>query len=331
MSKNIKIVSIAEIVDDYVDYVKNRQLGVITSVKTGLNKLDSTMMDGIEWNRVITIAGMSRSGKSMLTEQLKRNIIDNNSIEIDILSLDMEMLPIDQVARNVSSKTDLSIKEMYSADGKFLDSAKFDLIKKKANELKKYPIFYCGNILNADQVKSVVYEFVKQRKIEERKAGLIITLDHIALCDKISSHDDKQTVIENVCHALVEIKKDFASRNQKVICIIVSQFNRSILSSERVLNPKLHFPDESDLYASSAIMQDSDYVFGIHKPALIPGLSQYGVGTTQYPRGLPLFNPQNEKQAMVYLHVIKGRFGASSDILMMVDNYEKAQLNEYNN
>lgn len=48
----------------------------------------------------------------------------------------------------------------------------------------------------------------------------------------------------------------------------------------------------------------------------------------KYPKGLPVFNPQNPSQPMVYWHLIKNRFGTTAD-LMMLDNFKYSKVEEY--
>jgi RecA/RadA recombinase len=38
-------------------------------LKTGFKKLDKALLDGIEWNRILTIAALSGGGKSITLEQ----------------------------------------------------------------------------------------------------------------------------------------------------------------------------------------------------------------------------------------------------------------------
>lgn len=114
------------------------------------------------------------------------------------------------------------------------------------------------------------------------------------------------------------------------IFIILSQLNRDIEGKDRVLNSALHYPTKSDVNGSDVVYQTSDYLMIVHKPARVNGMgTHYGPGDgIQHPRGLPVYNPNNPEQAMVYWHVIKNRWG-DEGIIKMVDNYQFASINEY--
>ena len=68
-----------------------------------------------------------------------------------------------------------------------------------------------------------------------------------------------------------------------------------------------------------------------HKPSLISGIDHfYGPPRgTKWPKGLPVWNPQNPDQAMVYWHLIKNRFGNPNVIIPMLDEFEYSRLAEY--
>ena len=87
----------------------------------------------------------------------------------------------------------------------------------------------------------------------------------------------------------------------KTSIIQISQMNRNIELPDRINNPSMHFPLRSDLAASDAIFQASDYVLALSRPELLNILS-YGVNR------LPVKNK-------VYLHFLKVRDGGEPCIL----------------
>jgi len=61
---------------------------------------------------------MSGAGKSTLARQWIKEMLELNKTQaFDVLSFQFEMLGIDEVARDLSSKLNKSIKKIYSADG----------------------------------------------------------------------------------------------------------------------------------------------------------------------------------------------------------------------
>src|SRR5690606_12039496 len=127
--------------------------------------------------------------------------------------------------------------------------------------------------------------------------------------------DNEKSVIDSLCKECIALKKHFESLGVNILILMVSQLNREIETAERQTNNKLHYPNRSDIFAASSLFFASDYVFVIHKPASMDGISKAeGYG----PSGLPIFNPQNKDQAMVYLHVLKERHGEPC-ILQLLD------------
>lgn len=130
-------------------------------------------------------------------------------------------------------------------------------------------------------------------------------------------------------HMLVALKKYLTSLGVKVLFIVLSQLNRNIESNDRIINPRLQYPNKTDLFGASSIYYSSDYVIIIHRPAVIEGLGNwYGPAVKGFPNGLPIYNPSNSNQPMIYLHIIKERFGMNR-VLAMVDELEKSRVTEY--
>lgn len=127
---------------------------------------------------------------------------------------------------------------------------------------------------------------------------------------------------------LVALKKYLVANGVNCIFIILSQLNRAIETPERSNNCYLHYPNKNDIFSASSVYYSSDYVLIIHKPCLIDGISEwYGPPTKGNPRGLPVYNPQNQEQPMIYLHLIKERFGLPK-ILAMLDYLENSRIEE---
>jgi hypothetical protein len=248
----------------------------------------------------------------------------NPEEEFDILSFQFEMLGVDEVARDISSTVEKSIKQIYSAEGSLTakDSAE---INTALDAIKKYPIHIVDTIGTVQNIIDTISYFVSSNDLAVRKRGIVITLDHSLLV----KGDDEKATLDQLYHALVALKMYFASIGVKAMIFVLSQLNRNIESVERVTNPKLHYPNKNDLFGASSVYYSSDYVMVLHKPCLIEGLGNwYGPARKNNPAGLPVFNPKNENQPMIYLHVIKERFG-STRILPMLDELSSARIVDY--
>jgi replicative DNA helicase len=251
----------------------------------------------------------------------------NPNEAFDILTFQFEMLGVDEVARDLSSKLKTSVKKIYSAEGKLSDD---DLKKVDAylELLSKYPISVVDNLGNVSEIKDTILYYVSTNNLIRQKRGLIITIDHSLLVKSEDGESEKQT-LDRLMHCLVLLKKYLTSMGCKVMFFVLSQLNRDIETTERVTNPKLHYPNKNDLFGASSVYYSSDYVIIIHRPAQIEGLGNwYGPSKHGWPNGLPVFNPSNPSQPMIYLHVIKERFGHNK-IISMLDELKHANITEY--
>lgn len=194
----------------------------------------------------------------------------NKEEDFDVLTFQFEMLGLDEVARDVSSKVGKSIKELYSADGK-LSSKDLKDIDAALDEVKQYPIYVVDNIGSTSNVKDTLLYYISSNKLIERKKGLVVVIDNASLVLPEDGGGEKDT-IDKFIHMLVLVKKYVASLGGKIMFFVISQLNRNIESSERILNPKLHYPNKSDLFGASSVYNSSDYVIIIHRPCLIEGI-----------------------------------------------------------
>ena len=272
---------------------------------------------------------MSGSCKSVLCEQLKRNIINLNPKEdIDVLSFEFEMPTREQMLRNISGRTRKSIKEILSAeeDKGNLSDKDFEEVTKEAERFNRYPIWSVETVGSVEQIVQTILEFIKYRKSSERKAGLVVTIDHVLLTLGKQGEDERK-IIAFLYRTIVRLKKQLIAMDIPVIFILLSQLNRNVEYPERKLNPDMNYPNRTDLFGSSDIFMCSDYVLVLHKPAILQ-LRSYGPPKEGFPQGLPIYNPKNERQAMIYFHLLKQRAGEPK-IMSMLDNFKNSKIDEY--
>lgn len=310
-------------------FIRDRMDGKAPSLKTHKHKLNDALFEGLEWNRIITIAGLSGSGKSTMLSEIKRDIVDCNSNQkFEILSFEMEMLGVDQVARDISSKVEKSTKELYSAGSK-LSESEYKQVVDTADKMKYYPIYIVDEIGTVLDIVQTILNFVQTNQLVETGKGIVCTFDHTLLVKGVVGEEAEKAIIDKLYKSLIALKKYFETIGLKCIFIVLSQLNREIEKSERVTNPMLQYPTKNDLFASSAAYYCSDYVIVTHKPAVIEGLGvYYGPPRPDYPYGLPVFSPKDPQQAMIYWHILKSRFSVSQ-ILMMVDDFKHSRILEF--
>lgn len=324
-SSGLTFAHISKAVEQSLSKIDGRRKGTIKSLQTGFPKLDKALLDGVEWNRIFTIAGMSGSGKSILLEQLKRSMCLYNDDAFDILSFEFEMPAVDQMVRNLSAKTGKSYGQLMSAEGSKITDKDFQYIQNAASQFKKYPIFTVDEVGTVLQIMDTIKSFVNKR-IYKKDKGLVVTIDHVLLTAGKQGQKERE-LIADLYRQTIQLKKALGVLGIPVLFIFLSQFNRGIEITERLMNPELHYPTRNDLFGSNDIFMCSDYVLMIHKPAVLK-LKHYGLPKGKYVEGLPVYNPDNPKQAMVYLHMIKQRFGEPR-ILMMLDEFHKSKISEF--
>jgi len=327
-TKLLEVKRIPTVVDEAREFILRRKEGLEPSLKVRSSKLNDTFLDGFDWGRIVTVAGLSGSGKSTLVRQLITEMIElNPQQDFEVLSFQFEMLGIDEVARDLSARVGKSVKEIYSA-GTQLSLEDFERINKQLDALLSYNINIVDQTGTAAEIKNTILQFVISKNLVKTNKGLVVTLDNTLLV-KREDHQEEKQMIDDLMFTLVSLKKVLAQAGVKVIFFVISQLNRNIETGDRVTNSKLHYPNKNDLFGASSIYNGSDYVIIIHRPCIIDGLGNwYGPPNKKWRDGLPVFNPYDSSQAMIYLHVIKERFGKPS-IIAMLDDLKFGKISEY--
>ena len=277
--------SISEVVNESLEYIRKRKDKTIVPLKTRWNKFNKVCCGGIEPNMIITIAGGSGSGKSAFANTLETDLIDlNPDQEIVILSFSYEMLSYRQVGRKLSNKLRKTTAELYSSD-QSLSNTEFNKIEEVADKIKKYPIYYIDTPSTVENMEKTIDYF--HENIAKGK-WLIVILDHALLVEG-QGESERGTI--------VDLQKMFIRKKKlsNTSIIQISQMNRNIEQPDRINNPSMHYPMRSDLAASDAIFQASDYVTALSRPELL-NITAYGIDRL----------PVKDK---VYLHFLKVRDG----------------------
>ena len=241
-----------------------------------------------------------------------------------ILSFEFEMPSYEQITRNLSGRMKRSTSELYSKDTPIDDDTFSDIVN-SAEEFKRAPVWTVDNVGTVDQVINTIEAF--ENNIVDEGDGLIVTIDH-ALLTSMKFGEDERKMLAHLYRSIVGLKKALIEKGIKCLFIILNQLNRGIETVERKNNPDYQYPNRNDLFGSNDIFMGSDYVLIIHKPAIL-GLDIYGPPKgNAYPMGLPVYNPKNPSQPMIYFHLIKQRSG-NPRIMMMLDDFKNSRILEY--
>lgn len=280
------------VANEAVQYIAGRREHKIVSLKTRWNKFNKQCMGGIEPNTVLTIAGISGSGKSSFANLITTDVIDlNESEDVIVLNFSLEMVGFRQVGRTLSNKLRRTTSTLYSSE-KDLDDNTFRMVISVTNKLKEYPIYFVDSPTTPTQVKDIIFQFY-DTYVKGTSKHFLIVYDHALLTKQVGS----------VLETISELERVFIQAKKLPMTSIIqlAQMNRNIESSERINNPTSHYPMRSDLSSSDAIFQASDYVCVIHRPEIL-GIQEYG------PNHLPTSNK-------VYIHMLKNRDAGKPCIL----------------
>lgn len=285
--RSIKIVA-----QEAINYIEGRRNHEVVSLKTRWKKFNKQCMGGIEPNTIITIGGISGSGKSSFSNCLATDIIDLNPNEdIIILNFSLEMVAFRQVGRTLSNKLRKTTSTLYSSETD-LDDDTFSQVVKVCNQLKEYPIYFIDNPVTPLKAEEIINSFYNTY-VKGTKKHFVIIYDHALLTKPIGS----------VLETIAELQRVFIQVKKLPLTSVIqiAQMNRNIEAPERINNPLSHYPMRSDFSSSDAIFQGSDYVMALHRPEIL-NIQEYG------PNHLPVKNK-------VYIHILKNRDAGKPCIL----------------
>ena len=302
-SLTFKHISVAS--DEIIKYIDNRRKGIVKSLKTRWDKLNNVLGGGFEQNSIITIAGISGSGKSSFVNSLETDLIDlNPEIDIIILGFSFEMLSSRQVGRKLSYKLRKTTQELYTTNIPLSDKD-FKLVEEEIKTIRNYPIFHVDNPGTVDEVKNTILKF---NEMFAKDKWLIITFDHALLTKQANGEKERETLV-NLERMFIELKK-----LNKTTIIQLSQLNREIEDKDRMSNPSMHFPQRRDLSGSDSLFQASDLILVLHRPELL-GIKAYGIN--HWPT-----------KDMIYMHCLIVREGEPK-ILSFINNLKYNSIEEY--
>jgi replicative DNA helicase len=300
-------------------YIKKRADGLLPSALTPWNQVNNSLLDGIPWWTVATIAGSSGSGKSTVMESLKYFIIDNDPT-VMCLSVELDMICRQNIMRRISKITGFSINKLSSGKDGSLTEAEKLIVDQELDKLNEYPIFNIDRSLTVEELSEEIDDFIVSNGFKDEtgvKKKLLVTIDYVSLL-KGKRGEDKRLTLESLYEMLVDKKKMCEEEEIPVLFICLSQLNRDVFNSQRVSNPSLHYPSEADFFGSSAIFTLSDLVIMSMNPSKIRGIEAYG--PYKYPikslTGFPY----------IYMHLMKVRFAEAGGVLKMQANFKVSEI-----
>jgi len=291
-SSSLKSISIETAAMQAIDYIKQRKEGTIKSLLTPWHKFNYVGLGGLEWHNIITIAGMSGSGKTAILNELETALCELNPQEdMEILSFNFEMLARNLISRKLSKAMTLSTKELHSGfEGQVLEEKDYEKAVKEAKRLANYKISYVDTPGNVEQIeKTILKKYHDMNRGKTEHTGLVVLLDHSLLVKKRKGGQERELLME-IMEMFNSLKKII-----KVVFVIASQMNREIEQLERMDNPNMHFPKKRDIFGGDGLYMYSDIVMVTMNPEYM-GIIQYG------PNSWPV-------KDRIYWHFLKVREG----------------------
>ena len=108
-SSILNSITIEEAAKRSIEYIHKRKTGAIKSLLTPWRKFNYVGLGGLEWQTIVTIAGMSGSGKTAILNELETALCElNPDEEFEVLSFNFEMLARNLVSRKLSKALTVS-------------------------------------------------------------------------------------------------------------------------------------------------------------------------------------------------------------------------------
>jgi replicative DNA helicase len=272
-SKILPTISLEEAARKELRYMRGRMSGEIKSVKTPWKKFNKAGMNGLEWGSIVTIAGMSGSGKTAILNELETGLFELNPTEkFAVLSFNFEMLARRLVGRKISKKLQKTTTQLYNADldnpTENITETDYSKAAEYATSIKDLPLSYVDIPGTVQEIRNTIEHFAMGIEANIDRA-VLVTLDHSILVKKFGEQNQLQTLYE-LSAMFNELKKII-----KASFVIVSQLNRGIENVERIQNKNLHYPQKSDVFGADALYQYSDIFLVTHRPEML-NLRAYG-------------------------------------------------------
>ena len=265
----LQYTSIKKAAFDAVQYIDDRRKGLIKSLRTPWSKYNHVSMDGIEWNTIHTIAGMSGSGKTAIINQLETELfLLNKEEKFAVLSFNFEMLARQLVSRKFSSALNTTTRKLHSGiEGYKLSDAAYYKVLSTSKEITQFPIWYVEMPGTVELIKNTIEHFATQEENLDR--GVVIMLDHTILVRGKANEMERLVLVELMVMANA-LKKKY-----KIAFVFLSQLNREIEQADRVTEPSQQFPKKKDLFGGDSVYMFSDLVMVSMNPEQL-GLETYG-------------------------------------------------------
>jgi replicative DNA helicase len=286
-----------EAYEDALHYLKGRQRGTITSMRTSWEKFNDATIDGLEWQSTTILGGRPGTGKSLIKDQIIRDFfVLNQSTNFGVLNFELEMVSKVSAIRDFSAASGKSYKQLCSAGEKVSDEI-IKLCYDHAKLVTKLPIDVVDDPCTVSEIVEIVTAWFEANATTSSKGKIyrpgVVTLDHSILVTRAPYEKDVNEMLYNLGAAITKLKKKFP-----VIFIVLSQLNRDIDKPERLQEGKAgNYILDSDIFGADALLQHADTVVGYNRP---------------WKRGITVYGPERyiiQNDNVLVAHFLKARNG----------------------
>jgi len=295
--------SYLDVLGEAMKYIQDRRTGRISSFKTPWTGLNSAGINGLEWGSMLTVAARPGSGKTMVASQILREAFSRNPGEkFNILEFQFEMGAKQYGSRDFAAQIAADYNVILSSYRQ-LEDYRIKLLEQYIEETKKMANNGIHRLfLGKPMTSEAMYEAMHYYFNELGGAPMLVTIDHSWLIKKAPSDKEKIATLYNTVEMLMKVKNELP-----VIIIMLSQLNRTIDEAARKIPGSIaNYPTSSDIFGGDALMQGSDMVVVLNRPAKA-GIRSYG----------PQKFMADEKK--IFMHLIKVRNAANDDDMLYFD------------
>ena len=302
-----------EILEEGLEYIEDRKIGKIKSIKTPWLGVNKASINGLEWGSMMTIGARPGAGKTLIVSQFLREIHKNNPTQkFNILEFQFEMGPKQSATREFAAQTALDYNVVLSTERE-IETFSVNLMKQHLQDIRDgHDNGIFRKQINRSLSHPEIRKAVHMAYAEMGGKPLIITIDHSWLIKKSPDEREKISTLYNTVEMLMQLKNELP-----IIVLMITQLNRSIEEPTRKTPGTIgNYPTSSDIFGGDALMQGSDMVVVLSRPAK-NDIWIYG------PKGYIV------KDDDIFMHLLKVRNGGDDvNVLFMKAEFKKQQMIE---
>lgn len=253
----------AEILEEGLEYIQDRQSGKITSFKLPWEGLNKVGIGGLEWGSMLTLGARPGAGKTMFVSQILRESKILNPIqEFNILEFQFEMGPKQTASRDFVAQTGLDYNQVLSTH-KAIDEFSVRIMRNYVDDCKRLQSMgtarvQINNSLTVKEMEQAIYAAYNGLGGKP----LVISIDHSWLIKKDRDEREKINTLYNTVEMLMQLKNKLP-----LVILMITQLNRSIDEPLRKIPGNVaNYPTSSDIFGGDALMQGSDMVAVLNRP-----------------------------------------------------------------